>query len=139
MPLRAITYTRGHHRYWDYTKDSTALLASPVFDPTTGFGGGGSTCVTDGPFVNWVINLPTGQGTQAAPRCLARALNPQLAQQWLTSSIEAQIMDNNDFGHFTLALEGDAFGGMGIHGGGHFSVGGSAGDVYTSNTGSYIL
>lgn len=115
--------------------DNSNLLQSPVFDPTTGFGGGGSQCLTDGPFKNWVIHVPAGTGTQRGDRCLSRALNPGIATQWLRKDIEFQCMAQKDYGWFSVYLEGDPFQNYGIHGGGHFAVGGSAGDVYTSNTG----
>lgn len=121
--------------YWDYTLDNANFLSSPIFDPTTGFGGGGSQCLTDGPFRNWTIHLPSGTETQRQDRCLARALDPSLASQWLRKDIETEIKLQKDFGWFTVYLEGDPFSYMGLHGGGHFAIGGSAGDVYTSNTG----
>lgn len=95
-------------------------------------------CVPNGPFSSWIIHLPSGTSVSRQDRCLSRQLSPQIASQWLLKTYEDQILAKPDFGHMTLALEGDTLGGMGLHGGGHFSVGGSAGDVYTSNTGIYL-
>jgi len=130
----------GAQPYWDYTKDSASeatFRASPMWDTVSGFGSDGTgsqNCVTTGPFKNWVLNLPSGTSLQRQTRCLQRKLNPQQATTWLLKRYEDDVKSKNDYGWMSLALEGDTQGGSGLHGGGHFAVGGAAGDVYTSNS-----
>ncbi|KAK3644027.1 hypothetical protein LTR56_009879 [Elasticomyces elasticus] len=66
--------------YWDWTLDNEALEKSPVFDPTTGFGGDGEVdgeitvgrsgrCLVDGPFTNITADY---YDVKYQPHCLSR-------------------------------------------------------------------
>ena len=70
----------GELIYWDWTLDSTDLANSPVFDPTTGFGGDGDPtgpitignsgrCVTSGPFAGLHAKF---YDVKYHPHCLSR-------------------------------------------------------------------
>ncbi|RPA77400.1 Di-copper centre-containing protein [Ascobolus immersus RN42] len=129
-------YTGGQP-YWDYTLDAGNFRNSPIFDPNTGFGGDGAGaqgCVSTGPFKDWTIHLPAQTSINRQDRCLSRRIDANIGNQWLTKRYEDDVLSKGDYGWMALALEGDTQGGYGIHGGGHFAIGGSAGDVYTSNT-----
>lgn len=71
---------KGSLVYWDWTLDSEALENSPVFDPTTGFGGDGEVggtntvgrtgrCVEDGPFAGVTADY---YDVKYNPHCLSR-------------------------------------------------------------------
>ncbi|KAM7206587.1 tyrosinase-like protein [Naviculisporaceae sp. PSN 640] len=110
------------------------------FPPGTGGG-----CVNQGPFSNLTISLgpvvlpeygspnvtfnPNGHLNN--PRCLKRDLNPWVAQQWTTfrNTTELILQSSNIF-EFNTELSGDPRGTtnpMGVHGGGHFTIGGDPG------------
>ncbi|KAF2167578.1 hypothetical protein M409DRAFT_66081 [Zasmidium cellare ATCC 36951] len=67
--------------YWDWTLDWLDVAASPVFDPSLGFGGGGdpnvpsavgndSFCLQDGPFETFTVSY--AEGPLHSPHCLSR-------------------------------------------------------------------
>ncbi|QGA17998.1 hypothetical protein EYB26_005676 [Talaromyces marneffei] len=110
--------------------------------------GTGGGCVTSGPFVNYTVNLgpaalalPEG-GTAAAanpldynPRCLKRDLTTAVIQQYANfTSVVSLILNNNDIADFQLAMQGvPGSGAIGVHGGGHYAMGGDPGrDVFVS-------
>lgn len=116
-----------------------------MFSATDGFGGNGvlpevpeffvGYCIGDGPFADWTINIAEGPVAEAGPRCLARHLVPFFGQGWLTAANEAEIKSKTNFGDMVFTLEGEpTFEQLGMHGAGHFGIGGSAGNVYTSNS-----
>ncbi|RPA88302.1 Di-copper centre-containing protein [Ascobolus immersus RN42] len=135
--------------YWDYTKDSEDIALAPVFADSHGFGGNGTPppgtspepfvpyCVTTGPFANWTLNIGPGvsQERLAEPRCLSRSIWKDIATVWMAPEIEAEIKRQTYFGAMTRSLEGEpTFEEVGMHGAGHFVVGGTSSDVFTSNT-----
>ncbi|RPA73998.1 Di-copper centre-containing protein [Ascobolus immersus RN42] len=145
--LRAECNYTGALPYWDYSLDAADISQSPVFDPASGFGGNGifdeatwdlfadNYCVGDGPFADWTINIASGNNTAAAPRCLARNLFAPFGQGWLTAEREAEIKSKTDFGSMVWTMEGEPdFEILGMHGAGHWAIGGSAANVYTSNS-----
>lgn len=75
----------GAQPYWEEVLDVSALNASSVFDPTTGFGGNGAGtdgCVADGPFANLTLHI--NQTATGIDYCLSRdfsATNFQTANQ----------------------------------------------------------
>jgi tyrosinase len=89
--LRTECGFTGTQPYWDWSIDADALNTpnSPVFDPTSGFGGNGKLtgssepgfqrCVVDGPFAN--TNLTLGMGwpnindAGDRPHCFTREFN----------------------------------------------------------------
>ncbi|KAB5518927.1 hypothetical protein GE09DRAFT_977947 [Coniochaeta sp. 2T2.1] len=78
--------------YWDETRDAGKFSASPVFDATTGFGGSGagtSSCLVNGPFVNFTVNIGPGFTTQ--PRYVNRKITDFLSTQTGTSYVNAAL------------------------------------------------
>ena len=129
---------------------------SPVFDPTTGFGGNGVPgtytlpkdeagtskffdpesfvgCVADGPFHSYTVRL--GPGKLITDHCLVRGINSTY-MQYFTPSAVANATSLPSFEQFRIELEG-----MPItpthkmHDGGHLSVGGEMSNFYSSPAG----
>ncbi|KAL6853090.1 hypothetical protein ACO1O0_007643 [Amphichorda felina] len=148
---------RGAQPYWDWTLDvtpSSKFTESPVFDPVFGFGdngpfipsnntndvpgrtGGG--CVEDGPFKDLVVNLGPLDDLSGNPRCLKRDFSPYFAGRYLGMNQTELTLEQPDFGWFDNVVEGGpSFDASGVHGGGHYSVGGTygqMGDLYASPT-----
>ncbi|KAJ5290822.1 Di-copper centre-containing protein [Penicillium angulare] len=117
---------------------------APVILPR-GTGGG---CITSGPFKNYklhlgpaALSLPGGNMSIASnplnynPRCLKRDLTSALLQSYANyTSIVSLILENNDIWDFEMVMQGvPGSGAIGVHGGGHYSMGGDPGrDVYVS-------
>lgn len=117
---------------------------APIFLPP-GSGGG---CVTSGPFKNYrlnlgpaALNLPGGNMSIASnplnynPRCLKRSLTSGILQRYANyTSIVSLILDNHNVWDFEMVMQGvPGSGAIGVHGGGHYSMGGDPGrDVYVS-------
>jgi tyrosinase len=108
--------------------------------------GTGGGCVHTGPFKDMVVHLgPVGlpqygstnstsavDPNQDNPRCLKRDLNPGIAKQYTTfrNTTELILQKTNikDFqGEFTGDPRTSASNLLGVHGGGHFSIGGDPG------------
>ncbi|KAK1758804.1 hypothetical protein QBC47DRAFT_314606 [Echria macrotheca] len=115
-----------------------------VLPPGTGGG-----CVTSGPFKNMKVNLgpvslDTPGGIVASnpdgpnaynPRCLKRDLTTAINRQFANAStILANIALPQDIDTFQMTMQGiPGTGNIGIHGGGHYSLGGDPGrDFFTS-------
>ncbi|OJJ96059.1 hypothetical protein ASPACDRAFT_81726 [Aspergillus aculeatus ATCC 16872] len=117
----------------------------PAIDLPPGTGGG---CITSGPFKDYKVNLgpavlslPGGNTSMAAnplaynPRCLKRSLTTEILSRYNTyPKIVSLILDNNDVWDFEMTMQGiPGSGSIGVHGGGHYSMGGDPGrDVYVS-------
>ncbi|KAN0077682.1 hypothetical protein V8E54_005986 [Elaphomyces granulatus] len=117
----------------------------PIIYLPAGTGGG---CVTSGPFVNHTINLGPGSlpipgGTVLAasnpfdynPRCFKRDLTTEIIRTWANvSSVVDLILQNNDIWDFEMIMQGIlSNGSIGVHGGGHYAMGGDPGrDIYGS-------
>ncbi|CAG8078514.1 unnamed protein product [Penicillium salamii] len=117
----------------------------PVIHLPTGTGGG---CVTSGPFKDYKVNLgpaalmlPGGNTSAAAnplaynPRCLNRDLTTAILSDYanFTSTVDL-ILSNDDVWDFQMSMQGvPGSGSIGVHGGGHYSMGGDpARDVFVS-------
>ncbi|KAK3325055.1 hypothetical protein B0H66DRAFT_109635 [Apodospora peruviana] len=117
----------------------------PLYLPP-GTGGG---CVTSGPFVDMKVNLgpvaldsPGGisvsnpDGPLAYnPRCLKRSLTDYCNQKFANAtSVLSLILTSPDITTFQMTMEGvPGSGQLGVHGGGHYSMGGDPGrDVFAS-------
>ncbi|KAB8218613.1 hypothetical protein BDV33DRAFT_120832 [Aspergillus novoparasiticus] len=140
------TSMSGNGEYIPNQGDIKLLLGNyPAIDLPPGSGGG---CVTSGPFKDYKVNLgpaalslPGGNMTAAAnpltynPRCLKRSLTTEILQRYNTfPKIVELILDNDDVWDFQMTMQGvPGSGSIGVHGGGHYSMGGDPGrDVYVS-------
>ncbi|KAF2138744.1 uncharacterized protein K452DRAFT_276472 [Aplosporella prunicola CBS 121167] len=111
----------------------------PVILPH-GTGGG---CVTSGPFVNYTVNLgplslsiTNGSSIGSLkdqfawnPRCLKRDLTNEVNQRFANkTSVEDLLLKTHDVYDFQMTMQGYPNSGeLGVHGGGHYSMGGDPG------------
>ncbi|KAL1873568.1 hypothetical protein Daus18300_003935 [Diaporthe australafricana] len=116
-----------------------SLGLPPIYLPT-GTGGG---CVTSGPFANLSVNLgpaaldePGGISVSNSngslsynPRCLKRDLTNYVVQKYANANaVLSNIMDYDNVYDFEYAMQGvPGSGSLGIHGGGHYAMGGDPG------------
>ena len=139
-----------------------------MWDPQTGFGGNGpyvaggggfgnipgrtgGGCVTNGPFTNMTVRIGPQTSLTGNPRCLHRDFAPTYANQNVARSVLDSVLNKTTFLTMVQTMESGApssggFPGAGgaptVHGGGHFSVGGSLGemgDPYVSVAGAPFL
>lgn len=151
--LRAECGYEGAQPYWDWTLDvgtDDAFVSSPVFDPELGFGGNGpyvegnasdpfavpgrtgGGCVADGPFTERddFVHLGPASSVSYNPQCLKRDLSPSFARRYLGMNQTELTLRQADFGWFARVVEGGpSFDASGIHGGGHYGVGGTYGEI----------
>ncbi|KAI9163137.1 Tyrosinase-like protein orsC [Paramyrothecium foliicola] len=117
----------------------------PIYLPT----GNGGGCVKSGPFKDMVVNLgpaaldspggvvvanPNGPLSHN-PRCLSRDLTDKVNQDYANvTAIVDLITKTQNVADFQLQMQGaPGSGNIGVHGGGHYSLGGDPGrDVFTS-------
>lgn len=154
--LREECGYRGAQPYWDWTLDVTPaskFTKSPVFHPVFGFGGNGpyvptnntgmdvpgrtgGGCVQDGPFEDMVVRLGPLDDLAGSPQCLKRDFSPYFAGRYLGLNQTKLTLAQPDYGWFDTVVEGGpSFDASGNHGGGHYSVGGTLGqmgDLYAS-------
>lgn len=106
----------GGQPYWNEVLDMDDLAGSVVFDPDTGFGGEGSDCVTDGPFVNLTLHMNSSGTTE--DYCLTRSFNSNGFQ----SGVQANLDEC-----FNMTTYEDAFDCYQVnpHTAGHSAVGGT--------------
>lgn len=150
--LREECHYTGAQPYWDWSIDAdkgTDYNDSPIFDATTGFGGDGSYvdapgffvvpghtgggCVMNGPFVNMQVHVgPLGSLTRN-DRCLTRDFAAEIIYNFANTEKVNGVLSKTTFTDFTRAVDGEPnWTAMGIHGPGHFGVGGEAGDMFSS-------
>lgn len=124
------------------------ILTLPGYPDVCLPAGSGGGCVTSGPFKDWKINLGpadlvipgTDVGTsenplEYNPRCLRRDLTSAVLKKFNKfSDIVNLIVQNHDVWNFEMTMQGFPETGLiGVHGGGHFSMGGDPGrDVFVS-------
>ena len=125
----------------------TLLLGdyAPVVLPP-GTGGG---CVTTGPFKNYTVNLGPvsmplnngsviggGPGTGLAynPRCMTRDISAAVNTAYANATSVLNLLTQNTIADFQLVMQGvPGSGNIGVHGGGHYTIGGDpADDVFSS-------
>ncbi|ORX97795.1 hypothetical protein BCR34DRAFT_159763 [Clohesyomyces aquaticus] len=110
--------------------------------------GNGGGCVKSGPFKDWTVNLgPVSPGISDVPanpgvfgmgynpRCLRRDISKAASQGWTKDSDVSDLIKNNpDPYWFETNMQGDfANGVLGVHTGGHFTIGGDpGGDLFAS-------
>ncbi|KAK1513109.1 hypothetical protein CTAM01_00505 [Colletotrichum tamarilloi] len=118
----------------------------PIIELPVGTGGG---CVNSGPFKNMTVNLgpaaldlpggiseanPNGPLTYN-PRCLKRDLTTEVNLLYANvTAVLSNILQPQNVYDFQMQMQGvPGSGNIGIHGGGHYSLGGDPGrDVFTS-------
>ncbi|KAF7182921.1 hypothetical protein CNMCM7691_002665 [Aspergillus felis] len=119
--------------------------AAPGIVLTPGNGGG---CVFSGPFKNWTVNLgpvfpslkvpgivaQNGSGLNYNPRCLRRDICKDAASWTTTDQVVDLINNYTDILSFQNRMQGDFPNGfLGIHSGGHYTIGGDpGGDFFVS-------
>ncbi|KAI9641112.1 hypothetical protein NHQ30_010542 [Ciborinia camelliae] len=98
----------------------------------------GGECVTDGPFQNITLRLGPGPDLSgsAGPVCLRRDFSPLIATRFLDERDIQYTLQQPDFGWFNIVIDGDQrtmlppnFVSRSIHAGGHWSIGGSFGQI----------
>jgi tyrosinase len=101
----------------------------------------GGGCVQSGPFKDWQVNLgpvspvlpglpanPEFSGLGYNPRCLRRDISRAASSWTKDTGIVSLIRNSTDFLSFTTTMQGDFGNGfLGVHTGGHFTVGGDPG------------
>ncbi|CUS12565.1 unnamed protein product [Tuber aestivum] len=160
--LREECGYNGAQPYWDWTLDSaseSAFLNSPIWCPTTGFGGNGpyinesgnpflsipgrtgGGCVPDGPFSNYTLHLGPRGSIAKNPQCLRRDFAPFISPLRLTKELVRlphceKAFDWYDFKAQAGAREAGFFlHESSFHSAPHIAVGGEAGqmgDIYAS-------
>ncbi|KIJ28356.1 hypothetical protein M422DRAFT_270357 [Sphaerobolus stellatus SS14] len=148
---------KGAHPYWDWTLDVPphgTFVNSPVFDSFHGFGGNGpfvaiddtnpfavpgrtgGGCITTDPFVNMTVRMGPQSDVLGNPRCLSRDFSPYFAGRYLGKNQTQLTLSQVNYRWFDRIIEGGpSFDASGIHGGGHYGVGGTLGemgDLYNS-------
>jgi tyrosinase len=110
--------------------------------------GSGGGCVTSGPFKDMKVNLgpvnlslpgnqtvSNGDGLSYNPRCLKRDLTDYANKRFANaSSIARTIINQDNIEDFQMTMQGvPGTDDIGIHGGGHYSMGGDPGrDLFVS-------
>ncbi|KAL0579506.1 hypothetical protein V5O48_002490 [Marasmius crinis-equi] len=152
----------GVHPYWDWTLDVSdglnSFAASPVFDPTYGFGGNGADiggnysgtfnnytnipgfnpslgtgggCITDGPFASYTPSL--GPGRAAKKHCLERGFGGSFLDQLTEEAIQNALKQTKFWTGFHYQFQGwPTSPTTKPHDSGHFTVGGDFGDLYSA-------
>ncbi|KAJ5502237.1 Tyrosinase [Penicillium fimorum] len=140
------TSMSGNGAYVESVGDIELSLGTyPVIHLPTGNGGG---CVTSGPFKDYSVNLgpvalmlPGGKSESTAnplaynPRCLKRDLSTKIVQDYANfTAIVDLILRHDDVYDFQMNMQGvPGSGNIGVHGGGHYSMGGDPSrDVFVS-------
>lgn len=111
--------------------------------------GSGGGCVTSGPFKDMVVNLgpvslPITNGSTIGststefdwnPRCLSRDVTTEANSRYANSTSMIRLLtEPDDIGTFQDTMQGSlGTADLGVHGGGHYTIGGDpADDVYIS-------
>lgn len=110
--------------------DGTFVNATGPF-VIPGHTGGG--CITTGPFADMEVHVGPGPSLVRNNRCLKRDFAASIIYDFANTNKVNFVKSQTNFGWFTRKVDGDPnFTNMGIHGPGHFGVGGEAGDMYSS-------
>jgi tyrosinase len=131
---------------------ATSLSGDGVYEPDQGpyIVGGGATlphgtgggCVTSGPFVNQTTNLGPfafdlvfsglpSNWTAYSPHCLSRDLNNYIASRYGNQTAIDILMNTTTIASFQDTMSGVDIN-LGVHGGGHFSIGLGLQDFFAS-------
>lgn len=130
----------------------TSLSGDGTYEPEQGnytVGGGGTLphgtgggCVTSGPFVNQTVNLGPfafdlvfsglpSNWTTYNPHCLSRDLNNDVAVRYGNQAAIDILLDTTTISDFQDTMSGADIN-LGVHGGGHFSIGLALQDFFAS-------
>lgn len=107
--------------------------------------GSGGGCVTNGPFANHVVNfgrvslsvfaslLNNPKNLAYKPHCLVRDFNQAIAGPALVQSAVNTLLSQPNITAFNAVINfGTVPGVQGVHGGGHFGIGGDMSDTFSS-------
>ncbi|KFY75915.1 hypothetical protein V499_04191 [Pseudogymnoascus sp. VKM F-103] len=136
----------GDGSYFEHTPVAVAG-APPPFDVIIPGKGGG--CVTSGPFKDMVVSLgpvagtldgvtpnPTPDGYSYNPRCLRRDISENAAVSTRTNATVSLLTTRDNISDFQDYMQGVfAEGILGVHAGGHFTVGGDPGGDFFASAG----
>ncbi|KAH7152948.1 hypothetical protein EDB81DRAFT_438677 [Dactylonectria macrodidyma] len=141
-------YSMGSDGEYIAGQEDVVLGASSGLPPIYLPAGSGGGCVESGPFSNMSVNLgpaaldlPGGLVSAVSnplawnPRCLKRDLSNAVNTRYANATgILNNILKPQNVYDFQMMMQGVPGGGdIGVHGGGHYSLGGDPGrDVYTS-------
>jgi tyrosinase len=114
------------------------MAGYPPLNFTAGTGGG---CVTSGPFKTYTVNMgpstlsmPGGNVSSMSnpldynPRCLKRSLTTSVLRSYANyTAILELILQHHDIWDFETAMQGIPGSGLGVHGSGHYAMGGDPG------------
>jgi tyrosinase len=76
---------------------------------------------------------PRLDGLGYNPRCLSRELNPQASMNTTNQNIVSLTLNSQDIANFQDTMQYVVQGDLGIHGGGHYTIGGDAnGNLFNS-------
>ncbi|KAF3927857.1 Tyrosinase [Dactylellina cionopaga] len=107
----------------DYVPSS----GNPGMDVPGRTGGG---CVKNGAFQWMKVNLGPGASYAYNPRCLTRDFSPYFANRYLQANQTKLTLQAKNFYDFDRVVEGGpSFELSGVHGGGHYGVGGTLGTM----------
>ena len=127
----------------EYNPDEQPISGAGMVIPR-GTGGGCTRC---GPFKDMEIHLGPfsreltsltevpSPGFDYNPRCLNRSLNNFVSSHYTNATIVSQLMQTTQIAEFQMALDhwpARPDGVMGVHGGGHFSIGATLQDLFAS-------
>nr|AIO05492.1 tyrosinase [Hypsizygus marmoreus] len=125
----------GGNPYWDFTKDigdAVRFVRSPLFVPSTGFGGTGvgeDGIVVDGPFAYMYLSF--GIGPTSGYHFLTRVFDFTMFQ-YLSPDYFGYVMEQLTFEAFRIVLEGVPITeSPKVHDAGHRLIGGDMGDTYS--------
>ncbi|KAF2868002.1 hypothetical protein BDV95DRAFT_630919 [Massariosphaeria phaeospora] len=127
-------------------KGNITISGNGLPDVTIPSGTGGG-CVNSGPFKDMKVNLgpvalglsngstiSNGDGLSYNPRCLKRDLTDYANKRFANASSFIDLLKTRDIMDFQMTMQGyPGSGDIGVHGGGHYSMGGDPGrDLFTS-------
>ncbi|KAF3052247.1 hypothetical protein E8E11_011198 [Didymella keratinophila] len=106
----------------------------------------GGGCVKSGPMKDWKISMgplqnhlagvkpnPQADGLGYNPRCMSRDISKQAAAETTDDRVAFLIRNSTDIKSFQDLMQNFIPGSVGIHSGGHYTIGGDAGsDLYNS-------
>ncbi|KAI4674983.1 uncharacterized protein J4E88_007886 [Alternaria novae-zelandiae] len=106
----------------------------------------GGGCIRSGPFKDWKINLgpiqttvkdappnPQADGLGYNPRCLSRDISTQASNETRDEMVVDLIKNYPDILSFQNKMQNFTQGVMGVHNGGHYTIGGDSGmDMFNS-------